>query len=271
MDNDIQDFGTEDCIDFYKQHVLNRSRAPDIIYGPNANIDDLYIDVVIHTGRAQHNFPEEMNRHEIYDVYMEVPQTSIRLERIDELFYPNRDTKGEFPCSILAIGRPGIGKTVLTEKIIRDWVNGIDEYYSDKIVFFFKFRWFNENINKLTNTPLKTFLRFGTGLNEEHFESIYEEIAKEPQKAILVFDGLDEYHGNPINCLDQSRIISNDPNTGTSAMNLFIKLVLGDLLKGATVVVTRDGLQMIFTRDLILIEMWRLLVSLPIKLKNMRP
>jgi hypothetical protein len=108
-------------------------------------------------------------------------------------------------------------------------------------------------------------------MNEEHFESIYEEIAKEPQKAILVFDGLDEYHGNPINCLDQSRIISNDPNTGTSAMNLFIKLVLGDLLKGATVVVTRDGLQMIFTRDLILIEMWRLLVSLPIKLKNMRP
>jgi hypothetical protein len=169
---------------------------------------------------------------------MKVPSKSIRLEQIRDLFYPNEDTKGEFPRSILAIGRPGIGKTVLTEKILRDWANGIDEYYSDKIVFFFKFRWFNENMNKLTNISFKTFLRFGTGLSEENFESIYEEIAKEPQKAILIFDGLDEYHGDPISCLDQSRIIPNEPNTGTSAINLFIKLVLGDLLKGATVVVT---------------------------------
>jgi hypothetical protein len=229
---------SQDYIDFYKEQVLNRSRDPGIIYGPNANIDELYIDVIIHTERAQHNFPEEMKRHEIYDVYMRVPPTSICLERIDELFYPNRDTMGEFPRSILAIGRPGIGKTVLTEKILRDWADGIDEYYSDKIVFFFKFRWFNENINNLTNISLKTFLRFGTGLSEENFESIYEEIAKKPQKAILIFDGLDEYHSDPISCLDQSRIIPNDPNTGTSAMNLFIKLVLGDLLKGATVVVT---------------------------------
>ena len=238
MDNDIQDSGSEDCIDVYKKQVLNRSRDPGIIYGPNANIDDLYIDVVIHTGRAQHNFPEEMNRHEIYDVYMKVPSKSIRLEKIRDIFYPNEDTKGEFPRSILAVGRPGIGKTVLTEKILRDWANGIDEYYSDKIVFFFKFRWFNENINKLKNISLKTFLWFGTGLSEENFESVYEEIAKEPQKVILIFDGLDEYHGNPISCLDQSRIIPNDPNTGASAINLFFKLVLGDLLKGATVVVT---------------------------------
>ncbi|CAB4017180.1 Hypothetical predicted protein, partial [Paramuricea clavata] len=238
MDNDIQDSGTEDCINVYKEQVLNRSRDPGIIYGPNANIDELYIDVLVYTERAQHNFPKEMKRHEIYDVYKEVPQTSILLERIDELFYPNRDTKGKFPRSILVIGRPGIGKTVLTEKILHDWANGIDEYYSDKIVFFFKFRWFNKNINKLTNISLKTFLQFGTGLSDENFESIYEEIAKEPQKAILIFDGLDEYHDDPISCLDQSRIIPNDCNTGTSAINLFIKLVLDDLLKGATVVVT---------------------------------
>jgi Ran GTPase-activating protein (RanGAP) involved in mRNA processing and transport len=237
MDNGIQDSGTDDCIDLYKKQVLSRSRDPGIIYGPNANIDDLYIDVVIHTERAQHKFSKEMKRHEIYDVYMKVPSKSIRLEKRIDLFYPNEDTKGEFPRSILAIGRPGIGKTVLTEKILRDWANGIDKYYSDKIVLFFKFRWFNENINKLTNISLKTFLRFGTGLSEENFESIYEEIAKEPQKAILIFDGLDEYHGDTISCLDQSRIIPNDANTGTSAMNLFIKLVFGDLLKGATVVV----------------------------------
>ena len=230
-----------ESIDFYKQQVLNRSCAPDINYIQKTNLDDLYTDVVIHTERSKREFTsllKRTDRHEIYHVYMEVPSEAIRLEMVKDLFYPNEDTKGKFPRSILAIGRPGIGKTVLTEKILRDWANGIDEYYSDKIVFFFKFRWFNENINKLTNISLKTFLRFGTGLSEEKFESIYEEIAKQPQKAVFIFDGLDEYHGDPISCFDQSRIIPNDPNTGTSAMNLFIKLVLGDLLKGATVLVT---------------------------------
>jgi hypothetical protein len=229
-------YTTRRSIDSYKQQLLNRSRGPGIMYGPNANVDDLYVDVVIHNEQAQHEFSKDMNRHEIYDVYVEEP--SKRLGNIKDLFYPDEDTKGEFPRSILVTGRPGIGKSILTEKILSDWANGIDEYYSDKIVFLFKFRWFNENSNKLSNISLKTFLRFGTGLSEDNFESIYEEIAKEPQKAILIFDALDEYHSDPISCLDQSRIIPNDPNTGTSAMNLFIKLVLGDLLKGATVVVT---------------------------------
>ena len=230
-----------ESIDFYKQQVLNRSRALDINYIQKTNLDDLYTDVVIQTERSKLEFTsllKRTDRHEIYHVYMEVPSKAIRLEMVKDLFDPNEDTKGKFPRSILVIERPGIGKTVLTEKILRDWANGIDEYYSDKIVFFFKFRWFNENINNLTNISLKIFLRFGTRLSEEKFESIYEEIAKEPQKAILVFDGLDEYHGDPISCFDQFRIIPNDPYTGMSAMNLFIGLVLGDLLKGATVVVT---------------------------------
>ncbi|CAB4032855.1 NACHT, LRR and PYD domains-containing 3-like, partial [Paramuricea clavata] len=139
---------------------------------------------------------------------------------------------------ILVIGRPGIGKTVLTQKILRDWAeatNQINEYYCDKIAFSFKLRWFNNTLEKIS---LKTFLQFGTGLSKENFESIYEEITKKPQKAILIFDGLDEFHGNPINCLVQSTMIPNDPNACMSAMNIFVKLFWGDLLKGATVLVT---------------------------------
>ena len=49
---------------------------------------------------------------------MKVPSYSIRLENIKDLFKPNEDTKGKCPCKILVIGRPGIGKTVLTEKIV---------------------------------------------------------------------------------------------------------------------------------------------------------
>jgi hypothetical protein len=141
-----------ECIYFYKQQILSRPRF------------DFYIKVVIHTERAPHKFSKDMERHEKFDVYMKVPSTSICLENIKDLFYPNKDTKDNFPRSILVIGRPGIGKTVLTEKILRDWAeatNQINEYYCDKIAFFFKLRWFNNNESE--NISLKTFLQFGTG------------------------------------------------------------------------------------------------------------
>ena len=199
-------------------------------------LDDLYIDVLIHTERAKHKFPRSTRRHEIYDVYMEVPDTSIQLENIKDLFLPNQDTENKHPKSILVIGRPGIGKTVLTEKILRDWANQVDTYYGDKIVFFFKLRWFNGNNEKMN---LKTFLHLGMGcLSDKEFESIYNTIIKEPKKVVLIFDGLDEFHGNYNECFDESKMISNDPDTSMSVMNLFIKLIWGGLLKGAVPMVT---------------------------------
>ena len=233
----VQLVNLPECINNYKQHILNRPRAPGITYIPNISLDDLHVDVIIHTGRAQHKFHKNMDRHEIYDVYMKIPETSLRLEEIKDLFYPNKDTKGLIPRRILVTGRPGIGKTVLTEKIIYDWANEIDKYYTGKIVLFFKFRWFN--ISKLTSLSLKEFLQIGTALvAEEIFEGVCEEITKEPQKTILIFDGLDEFNGNPFSNLDESQVIANDPNACISGINLFIKIFLGSFLKGATVLVT---------------------------------
>ena len=229
-------FRNKDCLDSYKRKILIRTLSDDIFYGAKGTLDDLYIDVLIHTERARHDFSRNMERHEMYDVYMKVPFTSIRLKNIKDLFLPNYDTKGNFPRNILVIGRPGIGKTVLTEKILRDWANEVDTYYGDKIVFFYKLRWFNDNVEKMN---LKTFLRLGMGCpRNKEFESIYDTIRKEPHKAILIFDGLDEFHGNYNECFDESKMISNDPDTSMSVMNLFIKLVSGRLLEGAMPMVT---------------------------------
>ena len=130
----------------------------------------------------------------------------------------------------------GIGKTVLTEKLLCDWANEIDEFYRDKIVFFFKLRLFH--YPEFQNISLKTFLQLGTRLDKEKIESIYQKIVSEPQKAIFIFDGLDECNGTPIECFDQSSMIANDCSKCMSGMSLFIKLVRREMLRGATVVVT---------------------------------
>ena len=234
---DYELMNLEDSIDFYKDKVLNALRDPEICYAQNVDLNNLYIDVIITTGRAQHNFSKEMGRHEMFDVYMKVPESSIRLNEIKDLFQPNTDTKDCFPHTILVVGRPGIGKSVLTKKIIHDWANTKDdEFYGGKIAFLIKFRWFG--FDQFKNLSLKTFLRYGTGLNEEEFESIYEEVLRQPQKAIFIFDGLDEFNGDLKDCLEQSLLLPNDPNTCSPAINLFAKICTGSMLKGATVLVT---------------------------------
>ena len=160
------------------------------------------------------------------NVYMEVPQRSICLKEVKDLFYPNKDTKKKCPCKILVIGRPGIGKTVLTEKIMRDWCNGVDKCYRNKIAFYFRFRWFN--VSDIKDMTLKRFLRYGTELSNKKFEEIYEEIAKHPENAILIFDSLDEFNGN-FECVDVLPP-PNDPDTCISGILLFSKPISSRLL-----------------------------------------
>ena len=226
----------QQCVDYYKRQVLRLPRSTGLNLGTNSkdDFDESYINLVIHTERAPHKFSKDMERHEIYDVYTEVPEKATRLEEVKDLFYPNEDTKQKYPRKILVVGRPGIGKTVFTEKIMRDWASRVDKFYHDKVAFYFKFRWFNEK--DMEDMTLKTFLPNGTQLSDKEFEKIYEEIRKHPEKAILIFDGLDEFNIES-DCL-KNRPPRNDPDFPMSPIWLFSKLISGDFLPGATVVLT---------------------------------
>ena len=222
----IQNFGTRNTIHFYKNKVTKRP-------SPAQFSSKFCIEVV--SRAIKHEYSEGLERHEIDDVD---PATSIVFKEIKDLFYPNDDTMGKYPRTILVIGPPNIGKTVLMGKIVRDCTNKTDEFYHDKMAYIFYFRQFNGHVEKFTNISLKKFLQLETSLSDDEFERIYVETTKEPQKALLIFDGLDEFRGNLAHCLDETRKIPNDPNICMSAMNFFVKLVQGNILKGATVVVT---------------------------------
>ena len=223
----------------YKEYVLSTVENINIYLGKKTSVADMFINLVIQTGRAQHKFGEDMERHEIYDVYMKFPEDSIRLEKIGDLFQPNKDTKNHFPRTILTVGRPGIGKTVLTKKIMYDWAKGDVDFYHGKIVFLLKFRYFSfDQYQKLT---LKEFLRYGTNLNNEEFEGIFSMVVHFPVKIIIIFDGLDEFCSNQTkfgNYFEQSQTYDNDPSISMAPMLLFTKIIKGFLLKGATILVT---------------------------------
>ena len=224
----------QQCVEDYKIQVSRSPRSIGLNLGTKSkdDFDELCINLVIHTERAPHKFSKDIERQEIYDVYMKVPRNSICLKDIKDLFYPNKDTKWEFPRNILVVGRPGIGKTVLTEKIMRDWESRVDEFYHDKIAFYLKFRWFKD----MKDINLKTFLCNGTQLSDEKFKKIYEEITTYPGKAILIFDGLDEFRSD-FDCLN-GLSPPNDPDFPMSPISLFSKLISGHFLPEATVLVT---------------------------------
>ncbi|XP_028410428.1 NACHT, LRR and PYD domains-containing protein 3-like [Dendronephthya gigantea] len=227
--------------DIYKQKVMKFFLTPDINYGlNNTSLDMMFIDVVIHSGQAPLKFSKDLTRHEIYDVYMKVPEKSIHLKQIKDLFYANKDTNYNVPSTILVIGRPGIGKTVLTRKIMSDWAKGDDKIYHNRIAFYFKFREFI--FKEMQYLTIKKFLQFGTELNEDEFEGLFEKIWKNPQNAIFIFDGLDEFGADVKNIqyvLAQSKkYSSNDVSCQMSAMSLFVKILSGEMLPGATVLVT---------------------------------
>ena len=225
MDNSIQQ-----SISKYKDEVLKR-RSREINYIPNKSLDDFYVDIVFQPGRARDELSKDRKREKVDDI----PTSTCSIK---ELFQPNEDTAKDDTSSILVVGRPGIGKTVLTEKILRDWANETDDHYRDKVACIVKIRNFNAGIQMSSDVSLKEFLHYETSLTDDEFERIYEEITDKPQNAILIFDGLDEFNGNYMDYLDEVNRTPNKPDLCMPPMNLFVKLVRGDILKGATVLVT---------------------------------
>ena len=78
-------------------------------------------------------------------------------------------------------------------------------------------------------------------MNEDEFESVYEEILADPNKALFIFDGLDEIGGNVSefeDLVDRSRLLPNDSTAVMPAMSIFIKIALGCLLNDSTKLIT---------------------------------
>ena len=195
---------------------------------------DIYVNVIIQEGREHSNaYQRKFDRHEIYQSRLEISKNVTKLTSPAEIFKPKKDDKTRrYPRTILVIGRPGIGKTMLTKKLLHQWKRSEDRFWLDKIVILLQFRAFNRK-----TITLRDMLGHGERLSSDDFGNLYEAILSFPTKTVLVFDGLDELDVDSELLLGHSESVSR-PTEKMPVFSIFKMLVDGRLLPGVTVLTT---------------------------------
>ncbi len=197
-------------------------------------LEEIYVNVLTQEGReSTFAYRKKFkDRHETYEAHFKLPQDATTFKRTTDLFEPKRASEKR-PRTILVVGRPGIGKTLLTKKILYEWQQQTREFWRSKIVILIRFRAFNKG-----PTSLREMLRCSDGLNTSSadFNCIYEYICLIPSNVILVFDGLDELKVNSEFFADERFV--KGYNEVSHILMIFKQLVKGELLPGATVLTT---------------------------------
>ena len=146
----------QSAIQALKENCLWRTKQPSDLKQPfgrpnpgegdclDLTMDEIYVNVAIHEGRAHHYFADP----DRWKQLQEYPP-----DEKDCKFAKPEDILDEDHKNVLVVGRPGIGKTSLSTKMVRLWAssaafNGDEHYRPDfNVVFLVKFRRFNDGAN----------------------------------------------------------------------------------------------------------------------------
>ena len=194
-------------------------------------MDKIYVHVVIVKGRATHEFAK--GRWEQLKEYPPVPD--------QRLFKKPEDIIDRKHINVLVVGRPGIGKTSLSTKLLRLWASGeaFNGGKRDKadfnIVLLVKFRRFNNDNAKLSLRDLLARAETVQSLDDAAWDFIKEK----PTKVLLIFDGLDEYsRKEDIKAQEDDLTYKNSVEEKMPVSVLYNKLAEGKLLRGASIITT---------------------------------
>ena len=190
-------------------------------------IDEIYVHVAIVEDRVYHKFAEDR-----WQQLKEYPP-----DAKDCKFANPDDILDENHKNVLVVGRPGIGKTSLSTKLLRLWASGQafngDEHFN--VVFLLKFRRFNNDDAKLSLRDL--IARSETVHSFDN--AVWDFIKQEPTKVLLIFDGLDEYsRKEDIKTQEDDLTYKNCGEEKMPVSVLYNKLAEGKLLPGASILTT---------------------------------
>ena len=196
-------------------------------------MDEIYVNVAIHEGRAHYKFAKDLGRREQLKEYPPDAK-DCRFGKPEDII--DKDHK-----NVLVLGRPGIGKTSLSTKLLRLWAtgaafNGDEHYKADfNVVFLVKFRRFNNDNAKLSLRDLLARAETVQSLDD----AVWDVIKEEPTKVLLIFDGLDEYsRKEDIKAQEGDLTYKNSVEEKMPVFVLYNKLAEGKLLRGASILTT---------------------------------
>ena len=194
-------------------------------------IDKIYVHEVIVEGRAFHNFAEGR-----WKQLQQYPPDADNCR-----FKKPEDIIDKQHINVLVVGRPGIGKTSLSTKLLRLWASG-EAFNGDEhgkaefnIVFLVKFRRFNNDNAKFSLRDLLARAETVQSLDD----AAWDFIKNESTKVLLIFDGLDEYsRKEDINAKEDDPTYKNCVEEKMPVSVLYNKLAEGKLLRGTSIITT---------------------------------
>ena len=223
----------DDCLSFTEQlHDLKQPFRRKPGEGPKPNdlkTDQIYVNVAIHEGRAFHVFAQSRS-----EQLKQYPPNSK-----DCLYATPDDLIDKQHKNVLVVGRPGIGKTLLSTKILRMWASGeaLNRDQDDKkhivVVFLLKFRRFTSNL--LLN--LRELLAKGETV-EQLYDSMWNFVITYPSRVLFIFDGVDEFSAKEDIAGKDHTCYKNGLEEKMPVSALFNKLAGGQLLRGLNIITT---------------------------------
>ena len=230
----------QSAIQTIKENILRDTEQPSDLKQPfrrpnpgeghvhDLKMDDIYVNVAIHEGTSHHYFADS----DRWEQLKEYPP-----DANDCFIAKPEDILDEDHKNVLVVGRPGIGKTSLTTKMVRLWAsgaasNGEEHYKTDfSVVFLVKFRRFND----YAKLSLRELLA-GAETVQRLYDSVWEFVQNESTKVLLIFDGLNEYsRKEEINTHEDYK---NNVEKKMPVSVLYRKLAAGQLLPGASILTT---------------------------------
>ena len=193
-------------------------------------LDQIYTNLVVVPGMADNDFTEDRRKN--LEIYTRSVEKNERPRGPEDIL--NHENK-----NVLIVGRPGIGKTLWCTKILRDWAsdkvfhNTPDNKIHFDAAFFVEYRIFKTE----TDLSLKELLTHSTyspsnQLNEE----VWNYILENPQRVLLIFDGVKL--NSKISTEANKPQFINSVDEKMPIFALYAKLATGKLLKGAAVLTT---------------------------------
>ena len=220
----------KDCIIIRTERLedLNqpiRTRPGEGSKPKDLELDPIFVKLVIHDRIANYDFPED--RREQLRVFPK-PKSN------QSEYVPWQDIIDGNNKHILLVGRPGIGKTILSTKLLRGSAFNEFKYQNFDVAFLVKFRHYNSRGEDL---DLRKLLSCSETVSQHLDDEVWNYIITNPTKVLLIFDGIDEFNARSAISNDDSRF--NDSEEEKMPLHcLYKKIASGKLLKGATVITT---------------------------------